>query len=124
MKELLTVGIGSFFGGSLRYAVSRLMLLWLPGAFPVGTFVVNVAGCFLIGLFTAMPSIASHASPATRLLLTTGFCGGFTTFSTFINETSTLAKGDSLLMPIAYVTGSLAVGFAAVLLGDVVGRLF
>jgi CrcB protein len=114
-KDFLIVGLGSFLGGGLRYVVSRL--LPVAAGFPLGTFAVNIIGCFLIGLLYAMKWDGGWMSPTTRLLLTTGFCGGFTTFSTFINECGMLVKDGNMLMPALYLLASLAVGFLALMLG-------
>jgi CrcB protein len=115
-KDFLIVGLGSFLGGGLRYIVSRL--LPVAAGFPLGTFTVNVVGCFLIGLLYGLKWDGGWMSPNTRLLLTAGFCGGFTTFSTFINECGTLVKDGNMLMPALYLLASLAVGFIALLLGN------
>ena len=93
IKDVLLVGIGSFVGGSLRMVISKYLQLAVAGSFPLGTMVVNVLGCFLIGIFSSLSSDNGGVSPAVRLMLTTGFCGGFTTFSTFMNEHATLFKG-------------------------------
>lgn len=93
IKDVLLVGIGSFVGGSLRMVISKYIQLAVVGSFPLGTMVVNVLGCFLIGIFSSLSSDNGGVSPAVRLMLTTGFCGGFTTFSTFMNEHATLLKG-------------------------------
>lgn len=114
-KDFLIVGLGSFLGGGLRYVVSRL--LPVAAGFPLGTFAVNIIGCFLIGLLYAMKWDGGWMSPTTRLLLTTGFCGGFTTFSTFINECGMLVKDGNMLVPALYLLASLAVGFLALMLG-------
>ena len=121
MKELFLVCIGSFFGGGMRYLVALLHdRLTGPsavayGSFPWATFAVNVIGCLLIGLFTGIA--ASGNLPAQwKLVLVTGFCGCFTTFSTFMNENYLLAK-DHLLMLAIYTLASLILGMAALVLG-------
>ena len=115
-KDIILVGIGSFVGGSLRMIISKYVQLAVADSFPLGTMVVNVLGCFLIGVFSSLPSDNGGLSPAVRLLLTTGFCGGFTTFSTFMNEHVTLVKGGFTVSAL-YVIASLALGFIAVLAG-------
>lgn len=115
-KEFLIVGAGSFFGGGLRYVVSKL--LPVAAGLPLGTMTANVVGCFLIGLLYGLKWDGGLMTPATRLLLTTGFCGGFTTFSTFINETGVLVKDGNMLTPALYIILSLVVGFIALLLGN------
>lgn len=122
MKEFLIVAGGSFFGGGLRYVVSKAAQAWLPVAFPWGTFTVNIVGCFIIGLLSALP-MGGWLSPQTKLFLTTGFCGGFTTFSTFMNEGYGLARqGDTLVFTL-YIIASLAVGMLAVVLGHYIPKL-
>lgn len=123
MKELFIVSLGSFVGGGARYAVGKAAQAWLLGAFPCGTLAVNVLGCLAIGFLSALPCPGGCLSPHTKLLLTTGFCGGFTTFSTFMQETATLAKDGHALAAAAYVSASLALGFAAVLAGQQLAKL-
>ncbi|EGW48476.1 crcB protein [Prevotella sp. C561] len=118
IKDVLLVGVGSFVGGSLRMLISKYVQLAIAGSFPLGTMVVNVLGCFLIGIFSSLPNSNGGVSPAVRLLLTTGFCGGFTTFSTFMNENATLLKGgDGFMLSSLYIIASLAFGFIALLVG-------
>ena len=116
MKELLIVSVGSFLGGGLRYAVSRGFTLIVETSFPFATFLVNILGCLFIGFFSGLPQSGSSfwgLRPETRLLLTTGLCGGFTTFSTFMKESQWLAGRHSWVMA-AYIVLSLVLGFAAV----------
>ena len=109
-KDILLVGIGSFVGGSLRMVVSKFVQLAVPGLFPWG--------CFLIGVFSSLSGDEGGMSPSVRLLFTTGFCGGFTTFSTFMNENVALIEDGNAFLPSAlYVLASLALGFVAVLAG-------
>ncbi|WP_456104127.1 fluoride efflux transporter FluC [Prevotella sp.] len=118
IKDILLVGVGSFLGGSLRMIISKYVQLAIVGSFPLGTMVVNVLGCFLIGIFSSLPTGNGGVSPAVRLLLMTGFCGGFTTFSTFMNEHATLLKGgDGFMLSSLYLIASLVLGFIALLAG-------
>ena len=116
MKELLLVCIGSFFGGGARYLVGKVVQSLVAVSFPWGTMVVNVVGCFLIGLLSGL-SIGGHISPTTKLVLVTGFCGGFTTFSTFMNENLLLGRDGALLSAALYTLLSLALGLVAVIIG-------
>ena len=113
LREILLVGAGSFAGGALRYVVSKL----LNGGFPWGTMLVNIAGCLLIGLLYGLTERGELGSPEMRLLLTAGFCGGFTTFSAFVNENFMMLKAGEALPFILYTTGSILLGLAAVWFG-------
>lgn len=113
LKSLLIVGAGSFVGGAARYLLSTL----LKSTFPLGTLTVNLLGCFLIGLIYAIFQRAGAPSSSWCLLLTTGFCGGFTTFSTFSNEALNMLQAGSFIPFIAYVSLSVIGGIALAALG-------
>src|SRR5277367_4358305 len=83
MRSLLLVGIGGGIGSMIRYALSLFIGRHVPIAFPFGTFLVNISGCFLIGLFYSIATKYTGFNPEWRLFLITGICGGYTTFSTF-----------------------------------------
>ena len=124
MKEVLLVSIGSFFGGGMRYWVSKVVQSCTIIAFPFGTMAVNVLGCLIIGFLSGLNWNGNGImSPATKLLLTTGFCGGFTTFSTFMNEGSSLMKDGQYTYMVLYLFGSLALGLIAVLAGHQLAKL-
>lgn len=118
MKSLLFVFLGGGAGSVLRFCVSMLwkhMSLhprYSEVVFPWPTFVVNILGCFLIGIFYQY-SERWGLSPDMRLLLTTGFCGGFTTFSTFSYEGVTLLNGGLYSTYALYVGLSLVLGLMA-----------
>lgn len=116
LKTILLVGAGSALGGIARYVVSRWFQSLIPVAFPWGTFVVNVVGCFLIGLIYGLADRNFPLSPEMKVFLTVGFCGGFTTFSTFIHE-GYLLFGTSNLTVILYGVASLAAGLLCAHLG-------
>jgi len=103
------------FGGSLgtlfRYGLGGLVQQFFGTRFPFGTLVVNVAGCFLIGLFFSLSESRGALSPGSRLLLMTGFCGAFTTFSTFMLETDNLLRGGEYGLMFLNLAGSLFAGF-------------
>ena len=118
MKEILIVSIGSFFGGGMRYWISKMVQSSTLIALPFGTMTVNVLGCLIIGFLSGLNwNGGGWMSPSTKLLLTTGFCGGFTTFSTFMNEGSALMKDEHYTYMMLYLFGSLALGLIAVLSG-------
>lgn len=113
MKDLLFVFLGGGAGSILRYMVSR----WLNTSFfPWGTLAVNIIGCFLVSLFGTW--IARQSLPTDlRLLMVVGLCGGFTTFSTFGNETMTMLRNGHLLLSFIYIFLSVAAGIAATYIG-------
>ena len=113
MAECLFVGIGGFIGSVCRYLIGLIPLSPSNG-FPVKTLVINVAGAFAIGLIAAAAAKNSDISPRIVLLLKTGICGGFTTFSTFALEISDLIRGGSWAAAAAYMLLSLILGVAAV----------
>lgn len=124
MKEVLIVSIGSFFGGGMRYWVSKLVQSCTVIAFPFGTMAVNVAGCLIIGFLSGLNwREGGWMSPSAKLLLTTGFCGGFTTFSTFMNEGAGLMKEENYVYMMLYLFGSLALGLIAVLAGHYLAKM-
>ena len=116
MKELLFVCIGSFFGGGMRYLSGKGIAFFMNTQLPLATLAVNVVGSFLIGLLSAM-ALSNNISPATKLLLITGFCGGFTTFSTFANESMQMLQNGSTGGFISYVLASIIGGLILIGLG-------
>ena len=113
MAECLFVGIGGFIGSVCRYLIGLIPLSPSNG-FLVKTLVINVAGAFAIGLIAAAAAKNADISPRIVLLLKTGICGGFTTFSTFALEISDLVRGGSWAAAAAYMLLSLILGVAAV----------
>ena len=117
IKSLLIVGLGSFCGGALRYYISTLMKSACSQGFPWGTLSVNLVGCLLIGLLLGIFSRCGVQSNSWSLLLTVGLCGGFTTFSTFANESLQMLQSGNTLNLIIYILASVIVGIALVALG-------
>lgn len=120
MHPLLVVA-GSAAGGLCRWLLAGLLQ---RADFPTGTLAVNVLGCLLVGFLAARLGEPSAAGPASlaRLLLVTGFCGGFTTFSAFSLETLRLAQDGRGMRALLYVGASLLLGLAAVAAGWAAGR--
>lgn len=117
IKSILIVGIGSFMGGSLRYIISMIMRDVCKQGFPWGTLAVNLVGCFLIGVVFALFSRFSSTSHPWCLLLTTGLCGGFTTFSTFANESLQMLQNGQWVAFLTYVAISVVAGISLTALG-------
>lgn len=117
MKTVLLIFTGSGVGGVLRYFVQKAFVDMGYISFPAGTFIVNIVGCFLIGVFNAMAEKNNLLSPEWRLALTTGFCGGFTTFSTFANENMSLLRNGDYFYFSIYIILSVVLGIGAVILG-------
>lgn len=117
IKNLLVVFIGSGLGGGCRFVLSKLIQGSTMMAFPLATFIVNILGCLLIGLFYGMFDKGALMNNNLRLLLTVGFCGGFTTFSTFMNENLQILRANNILLSAFYTAGSLFLGLIAVYVG-------
>ena len=124
MKIAFIIFAGSGLGGVLRYLVQKAFVDMGYTSFPAGTFVVNILGCFLIGLFTALAEKNNLLTAEWRLALTTGFCGGFTTFSTFANENMNLLRNGDYTYFSLYIIFSVVLGIGAVLLGINTVKLF
>ena len=117
IKSILLVGLGSFVGGSLRYAISLLMKNICPSGFPWGTLAVNLIGCFVIGMAFALFSKCNSISSNWYLFIATGICGGFTTFSAFANESMQMLQAGQLGAFISYVAISVIAGIGLAALG-------
>ena len=125
LKNILLVALGGAAGSVARYLLSKAIQDTAATAFPWGTMAVNVAGCLLIGLLYGLASgDGTRLGADLKLMLTVGFCGGFTTFSTFANESLTLAKTGDALLSAAYIGLSVALGIIAVAAGAQLAKAF
>ena len=125
LKNILLVALGGAAGSVARYLLSKAIQDTAATAFPWGTMAVNGAGCLLIGLFYGLASgDGARLGADLKLMLTVGFCGGFTTFSTFANESLTLAKTGDALLSAAYIGSSVALGMLAVMAGAQLAKAF
>lgn len=116
--NILVIFLGSGTGGAARYIVGRLVKSHIgQSSFPWETLTVNIVGCFIIGLLYGLSTDSQWMSDRVKLLLTVGFCGGFTTFSTFANENYLLLNTSNLLTFAAYTATSILAGIAAVAIG-------
>jgi CrcB protein len=123
MIQFLAVALGGAVGCTLRYTTTLGATRILGTGFPFGTMIVNVVGCLLAGIVFGLAENRAGISPVLRLLLLTGFLGGFTTFSTFMLETVTLVQdGSSLIALASFVSNNVAGGVLAVA-GIYLGRV-
>ena len=124
MLNILLVGIGGFIGSVLRYLVAvKVELLFVDVFFPFGTMVVNITGCFVIGLISGFSEYVTPISPRIKFFLITGILGGYTTFSSFGNDTFILLREKEILF-VALNTGvQLVVGVIAVWLGYLLSKV-
>jgi len=123
MKQALLVFLGGGLGSVLRYYIGKTLNPFFEQFF-LGTFVVNVAGCLLIGLVLGLNTKGNTLTPNQSLLLATGFCGGFTTFSTFIHEKYSLWEAGQIVQPTIYLITSVVTGILALMLGLWLSRYF
>ncbi len=118
IKHLIYIGAGGFVGSVLRFLVSKLINGFAVSPFPFGTLVVNIAGCFLIGLFYGLTEKGLLLNTEWRLFLMVGICGGFTTFSTFAQENILLLKNSAFLYTALYISISVFLGMLAAYAGN------
>lgn len=123
MLGVLLVAVGGAIGSVSRYLVSNWMVARFGSEFPLGTLLVNIVGCFIIGLFMAMSSERLSMSPYWRLLIAVGFLGGLTTFSSFSYETLRLLQDADIMRAFYNVGLNLTGGFLATWLGLMISRL-
>ena len=116
MKSFLLVFLGGGLGSGLRYLVT-ITINQYSKVLPFGTFTVNMLGCLLIGLILGYAQKENTLTSNQTLLLATGFCGGFTTFSAFANENLELIKNGELFNFCVYTIGSVLIGILAVFIG-------
>lgn len=116
MKSFLLVFLGGGLGSALRYLVASAMNQYSK-VLPFGTFTVNILGCLLIGMILGYAQKENTLTSNQILLLATGFCGGFTTFSAFANENLELIKNGEIFSFSFYTIGSVLIGILAVYIG-------
>lgn len=120
--SILYVAIGGAIGSVARYLISRATQNAFATTLPVATLIVNVLGCFIIGMLYAIFARHTNIDANLRLMLTVGFCGGFTTFSTFMNENFNLINSGNILTCALYIGISVALGFVGVWGGAIIGN--
>ena len=122
MQAVLLIFFGGGVGSLLRYGLSRWINNTVITEFPLGTFLVNIIGCFLIGFIIYYVERYGEHAQQWRLLLVTGLCGGFTTFSAFSLENVQLLTDQRIFIFLAYTAGSVILGLLATYLGLLAGR--
>lgn len=118
MRLILIIGAGGFLGTVSRFLSMRYVQNIFASPFPFGTFVVNVVGCFLVGMFYAISEKGNVMNDEWRMFLTIGFCGGFTTFSTFSHENFALIRDGDFFYFLVYSGTSVFLGLIATYLGN------
>ncbi len=121
--ELLSIAAGGALGAVSRFCLGNFISRIIGSALPYGTFVINIVGCFFMGLIMTMIIERGMLSASWRLLLCVGFLGGFTTFSSFGYETLMLLQEEKIFAALAYVGGSIILGLMSAALGVAVGKL-
>ena len=120
MKNLIIIGAGGAFGAVARHLVGVFVIRHVSWAFPLGTFLVNLSGCFFIGLLYGIAVRYSWLTLEWRLFLITGICGGYTTFSSFSFESISLVRQGNYTYFFLYVLGSVILGLLATVIGIMV----
>jgi len=118
----LSVALGGALGASARYGVGTLMLRLLGPAFPWATLTVNVVGALALGLLIEALALKYSISPELRVMLVTGFLGGFTTFSAFSLDTANMIERHAYGPAAAYVIASVLLSVGALFAGMIIGR--
>lgn len=121
MREIFLVFIGGGTGSCCRYFLA-ILFNQISSNFPVGTFLANIFSCLILGFFSMWAINKISFSDELRFLVMVGFCGGFSTFSTFDNELLGLIKGGQFLHAVIYGSISIVVGLGALLLGISLGQ--
>ena len=117
LKNTLLVFLGSAIGGTLRFWIGSFIQTKSNSMFPWSTFTINILGCLLIGIILGFANKNNSSSTNLTLLMATGFCGGFTTFSAFANENIQLLRNNLNTLSFVYIIGSVVLGIAAVKIG-------
>ncbi len=122
MQTIFWISLGAIVGANLRYFVAQYVARLLSPEFPYGTLVINITGSFVLGFFLVWTTERVLADPHWRLLIAVGFCGGYTTYSSYAFETFALMEQGQWLASILNIAASNLLGLLAVVLGAVLAR--
>ena len=122
MVKYLSIGLGGFFGAIARVLLKSVVIVADSGQFPLNTFLINIAGSFLLSFILTVAFEGWRMNADLRMGLTTGLLGAFTTFSTFCKESVGLMRSGALPVALLYMAGSVAAGLFAAYLGVVLAR--
>lgn len=114
IRNLILIGAGGCIGSICRYLSQQFVQNHYPSSIPLGTMLVNIGGCFIIGIVYALSAKGTMISPEARIFLATGFCGGFTTFSSFAYENVAMVLEGEFYYTALYLLLSVIIGFGAV----------
>ena len=123
LRSILIIGTGGFIGSVSRFLASKFVQNNVLSSFPYGTFLVNILGCLLIGFFYGLSERGNIMSAEWKMFLTVGFCGGFTTFSTFANENMALLRDGNFFYFALYTSLSVFLGLLATYLGNLITKI-
>ena len=123
MIKFVNLVIGGAAGTVARYLLGGAVYRFMGTNFPYGTLVVNISGCFILGILAAFSDKKFMLNPDARLLLMIGFCGAFTTFSTLIFETDNLVRNGQMIRAFGNVFASIILGFLLFRLGTFIGEI-
>ena len=121
-KTIILIGIGGFIGSVCRFLVVLMMARTFPVSFPLGTFTVNLVGCFLMGMIAGQAERLPGLSPDLRMFLTVGFCGGFTTYSAFAFENVAMMIDKNFMLFAFYSAATYIFCLTAACLGLIITR--
>jgi CrcB protein len=122
LDRYLVVFAGAGLGGLARYVAGTWIMVKYGGRFPMGTFVINITGSFLIGLVMTLLTERFNPHPNLRLFLVVGILGGYTTFSSFEYEIYSAVREGARALGVLYVLGSVVVGYLGVWFGALIAR--
>lgn len=124
MKPYLLIFLGGGLGSVVRFALSRWVYQFFPPPFPNGTLIVNFTACFILGLLVGLATTKEYITPDVKILMAVGFCGGFSTFSTFSLETLELVQAGRWLWATGNVLLSVIGCFITTIAGVAISKLF